>query len=118
MMIANSSQPITTWPVGPIKGPGVIVAPSSYWLEDEESTWAPSPYRLEGDRLTWGPLWRFRAFPVPPRVYLHELRRLDLTDRRQLLDFCNQFGRWGSNRTTAPRSPWTGSDTPPLCSAP
>lgn len=94
-MIANTVQPITTRPTGPISPPTEVLAPAAYWIRDEEHTWAPSPYRLDQDRLVWGPLWRFRAFPVPPRVYLHELGRLDLKDGRQLLDFCNQFGALG-----------------------
>jgi len=94
-MIANSVQSITTRPAGPITPPVEVMAPAAYWLRDDDHTWAPTPYRLEGDRLTWGPLWRFRAFPVVPRVYLHELRRLDLGDGTQLLDFCNQFGALG-----------------------
>ena len=94
-MIASAVQPITTRPAGPITPPVEVMAPAAYWLRDEEHTWAPTPYRLEGDRLTWGPLWRFRGFAVAPRVYLHELRRLDLSDGAQLLDFCNQFGALG-----------------------
>ena len=79
-MIASAVQPITTRPAGPIALPDDVMAPAAYWIRDEEHTWAPTPYRLDGDRLTWSPLWRFRAFPVEPRVYLHELRRLDLND--------------------------------------
>ena len=94
-MIASTVQPITTRPAGPISPPEEVMAPAAYWLSDEERNWAPTAYLLEGDRLTWGPLWRFRAFPVAPRTYLHELRRLDLTDGKQLLDFCNQFGALG-----------------------
>ena len=94
-MIASGVQPITTRPAGPISTPAEVMAPAAYWLRDEEHTWAPTPYRLEGDHLTWGPLWRFRGFAVAPRVYLHELRRLDLKDSAQLLDFCNQFGALG-----------------------
>ena len=94
-MIASAVQPITTRPAGPISPPAEVMAPAAYWIRDEGHTWAPSPYRLDGDRLTWSPLWRFRAFPVEPGVYLHELRRLDLNDGQQLLDFCNQFGALG-----------------------
>ena len=94
-MIASAVQPITTRPAGPISPPAEITAPAAYWLRDDERTWAPSPYCLEDNRLTWGPLWRFRAFTVSPRVYLHELRRLDLSDDLQLLDFCSQFGALG-----------------------
>ena len=94
-MIASAVQPITTRPAGPIALPDDVMAPAAYWIRDEERTWAPTPYRLDGDRLTWSPLWRFRTFPVEPRVYLHELRHLDLNDAQQLLDFCNQFGALG-----------------------
>jgi len=94
-MIASAVQPISTRPAGPISPPAEVMAPAAYWLRDEERTWAPSPYRLDDDLLSWGPLWRYRAFPVPERVYLHELRRLDLNDGHQLLDFCNQFGALG-----------------------
>ncbi len=94
-MIASDVQPITTQPAGPISPPAEIMAPAAYWIRDDERTWAPSPYTLDDDRLTWGPLWRFRAFPVATRMYLHELRRLDLHDGRQLLDFCSQFGALG-----------------------
>jgi hypothetical protein len=95
MVIANSAQAITVRPAGPIPVPKEIVAPSAYWLQDEDRTWAPFPYRLEEDAISWGPLWRFRRFPVASRVYLHELRRLDLEDPGQLLNFCNQFGALG-----------------------
>jgi hypothetical protein len=94
-MIASGVQPISTRPAGPIAPPAEVMAPAAYWLRDEERTWAPSPYRLEDDHLIWGPLWRYRSFPVPERLYLHELRRLDLQDESQLLDFCNQFGALG-----------------------
>ena len=94
-MIASAVQPISTRPAGPIAAPSEVTAPAAYWLRDEERTWAPSPYRIEDDQLIWGPLWRYRSFPVPERVYLHELRRVDLHDGRQLLDFCNQFGALG-----------------------
>ncbi|MGZ8785582.1 MAG: hypothetical protein ACXW1Y_08485 [Acidimicrobiia bacterium] len=97
-MIASGVQPITTRPAGPISTPAEVMAPAAYWLRDAEHTWAPSPYRLEDDCLRWGPLWRFRAFAVAPRVYLHELRRLDLRKGAQLLDFCNQFGALGIQR--------------------
>ena len=94
-MIASTVQPITTRPAGPITLPEAVMAPAAYWLQDEEHTWAATPYRLDGERLTWSPLWRFRAFKVEPRVYLHELRRLDLSNAPELLEFCNQFGPLG-----------------------
>ena len=94
-MIASGVQPISTRPAGPIAPPSEVTAPAAYWLRDEERSWAPSPYHLEKDQLIWGPMWRYRSFPLPERVYLHELRRLDLNDGRQLLDFCNQFGALG-----------------------
>jgi hypothetical protein len=94
-MIATTVLPITTRPAGPISAPDEIRAPAAYWIRDEERTWAPTSYKLDGDQLVWGPLWRYKAFPIPSRVYLHELRRIDLHDGEQLLEFSNQFGALG-----------------------
>ncbi|MDH3262250.1 MAG: hypothetical protein OEM81_03790 [Acidimicrobiia bacterium] len=51
---------------------------------------------MQEDRVTWGPLWDLRPFEVAPGVYLHELRRLDLSNERQVLGFCNRFGVLGA----------------------
>ena len=73
-----------------------VDAPAAYWIRNETRTWAPRPYRLDDGRIDWSPLSADRTFPIPPRVYLGPLRRLDLSNENEILGFCRRFGVLGA----------------------